>query len=280
MDQAISPVKETLKPNMMRFSNVIAYLKAEFDYRKSLDAAFSLDQWCAELGFKSRSFMYMVLSKKRSITPAFIDLFAKHMKFTEVEKNFFALLAYYENAETACEKKIYLDKILESMETNAVQIELKNHLEFLSDLDLPVIKLLLAFDDVKGSAKEVSSLLDYELAIVDTQFKKLEAMGLIRTTDGIHYKATDKAFVTKEDYARDVVKLFHQKTTEEAFHKVSTPDFGRFRTIYFTVSEEQQKILLDEMELFLTKMKNKFGSDTIQDKKLIKMNLQAYSVTE
>lgn len=54
----------------------------------------------------------------------------------------------------------------------------------------------------------------------------------------------------------------------------------RFRSIYFPMKEEQFADMSDEIESFLNKLKTKFGSREFTDKKMFKLNLNAFSVTE
>lgn len=54
----------------------------------------------------------------------------------------------------------------------------------------------------------------------------------------------------------------------------------RLRTILFSLPEDAFEELLDDVELFLAKTRNKFGSKNLHPQKMIKLNLQAYEVSE
>lgn len=282
--QDASQLKNKEFPNVKFYASAVNFLKAVYDYRKSFDSKYSLDLWCAELGFKSRSFMYMVISGKRRITTDLIDALSVNLNLNNDEKIYFSLLAKIDAAETSEDKKLFLDKIFENKVVNQSIIESKNYLDFLSDLDLPVIKLILSFKDFPGTAKYISHITGKDIQTVELKLAKLEELHLATKESKIEdtrWRATTPSFSAPKDSGQKAVNIFHQNTLTEASLKLEQNDlFKRFRSIYFSVNEDEKQALLEEIELFLNRLKNKFGNDYIHNKELIKFNLQAYSVTK
>jgi hypothetical protein len=67
---------------------------------------------------------------------------------------------------------------------------------------------------------------------------------------------------------------------ESAEHVLKAKNGSRCRSVLMPVSEVQQNDLKNDIEDFLKKMKAKYGSDKIKNKKLFKINLHAFPITE
>lgn len=270
------------KPELKTFYSARQFLNAEFKYRKNLNPKLSLESWCFELGYRSKSFLYMVISGKRTITSDLIEVLSKNLNLSPDETDYFTLLAHHENSETEYDKKIFLDKILEFRLLKENIIEDTSYIDFLSDVDLPAIKLLVSFCDFEGSLTRIAKTLNRTESETLEKLNLLENMGLVQKMSGEVniWKAAHKAFAAPKHISEKAVNTFHQKTCEEASMKIGQDngEFKRFRSITFTLGPEKKAEFLDEVDLFLNKMKHKFGSDELKDNDLVKMNLQAYSI--
>ena len=100
-----------------QYIHVLHFIRDLYDYKKNQSREFNLDLWSAELGFKSRSFMYMVFQGKRLVSPKLVEILTESMKFSTAEKEHLLLLSYYQSAKSNPQKTMYLNKILESLES-------------------------------------------------------------------------------------------------------------------------------------------------------------------
>lgn len=273
-------------PSIKRYSHVLNYLKDYYAFRKSLDPQFTQDLWSLELGFKSTSTMYLITSGRRPLTLKFIDTLSHSLKLTEVEKNHLILLASYNKTKSQSLKSVLFDKILENLDTDENIIEAKKYFEFVSSSTMPIILIALAFDDVKGSISELSAILKVSHHKMRKDLTDLENMGLIKkvlseTSNEVIWKTTSKNFLIPDDRSNNIMDLFHQKTLDEARHALRQTDiFKRFRSIMFPVHPDNHELLLSEIESFLTKMKNRFRDPKLTGKHIVKLNLNAYPVSQ
>lgn len=287
MNEQTQTVEVNLQPNVRSYSNIIQFIKDLFVYKKSLDSHFTLDMWSTELGFKSRSFLHMVYHGKKPITPEFVDILSKSIGLTSAEQEHLLLLSLYHRAKSSAQKSIYLGKILENLEINAINIEGRQQSQFLSSPLFLKIKLLLAFTDVKGTETELASLLNVSVKSVQKHLAELEVMGLVVSShseieSGKIWKTQTKSFSAPNGpNQNEAVNVFHQNTMEEAAAMIQQNELmKRFRSVFFALEEGQFPELLDDVESFLNKMKNKYACDDLGQKRLLKMNLQAYPVSE
>lgn len=273
-------------PSLKRYSNVLTYLKDYYTFRKSIDPQFTQDLWSLELGFKSTSSMYLISSGRRPLTLKFIDKLASSIKLTEVEKNHLILLSSYNKTKSPSLKAALFDKILENLDTNENIIDAKNYFQFVSSSTMPVMVIALAFDDVKGTVSELSTILKISSQKIKQDLVALEKMGLVaqsfsESSKEAFWKPTAKDFSVPDDRSNNIMELFHQRTLDEAGQALKQTDiFKRFRSVLFPINPEDHALLLSEIESFLAKMKNRFRQNTMSGKHIVKLNLNAYPVSQ
>lgn len=287
MEKLFSPVSSRNQmPRIKKYSNVIHFLRDLVAYKKALDPKFTLDVWSAELGFKSRSFLYMVCTGKRHLTPEVVNILARSLKLSADDKEHLLLLSYYQKAKSATQRSAFLNRILENLESNENVLELHQHSQFLSSSVLPLIKLILAFDDIQGTEDELAQLLNLNKNTLKEHLNTLEQMGLVKSisteaTQSKIWKSVDKAFVITGSHSSESSDLYHERTTQEAAQVLREKQLlRRFRSIFFALPEDHFPELLEEIESFVKKLKNKYGYNQLHNKRLMKLNLQTYPVSE
>jgi uncharacterized protein (TIGR02147 family) len=182
MNEYTQSVAVNSQPNVRAYSNIIQFIQDLFTYKKKLDPQFTLDMWSSELGFKSRSFLHMIYHGKKPLTPDFISTLSNSIGLSSSDQEHLLLLSLFHRAKSASQKSIYLGKILENLEIKAVNIEGRNQTQFLSSPLYLKIKLLLAFDDIKGTETELSQMLNVSIKHIQKHLIDLEAMGLVVST--------------------------------------------------------------------------------------------------
>lgn len=272
------------KPNARHHTDIVKFLNDYFEYRKKQDRSFSYEIWAAELGFKSRIFMYLICNGKRAITVQFINKFSDKIKMVAAEKNHLILLASFHKNKSPELKAIFLDKILESLDVKESTFNVHDYHSFISSPTMPLVKMVLSFDDIKGSIEELTEVLNMSKAAIKQDLVVLEKLGLVQklvSPKQTLWKATSKAFKVPNDLKINMMKDIYQRDLTEAQSINQQPDiFKKFRTILFAISPEEHDGAAQEIEKFVTKMKNKYGYNDIKGKHILKLNMQAYPVTQ
>lgn len=286
MENNLSQTSNNEAPKVKKYTDIYKFIQDVYNYRKALDEKFTLDLWSYELGFKSRSFIFMVYHKQRQITLKFIQSLSTSLKLSDQEQDYLFLLFDYSKTHKISQKRVYLNQILESLETNVKNIDLQYQSKFLSSQNLMLIKLLLAFDDIKGTEKELARLLGISAKEIKKNLAELKEMDLVvpvtaESQKDVIWKSKDKAFVVARDVINESVHLFHRNTLDEAKAVLDQKDTSqKFQSIFFALPKELFPELVQEMDTFLTKIKNKYGYNDFENKNLIKLNVQAYPVVK
>lgn len=276
--------KNLKAPVVQNYTQITQYLNDYFQYRKSLDRSFSFDIWGAELGFKSRSFMRMLSNGERNITLKVSKILSDKLGFTSQQEEYFLLLVQHGNAKTASQRKIYLDKMLEYTETELDTLEIKDYEKFLASPHLSQLYLLISFSDFVATESQLKKLLNIKLTDLKKSLKTLEKIGMIKSK----VQNSEKVWVTQTKSFKvpgkpqdKSILAFHQHSLKEASQVLKAHQaFRHFRSIYFSVDENATEELKQEVETFLAKIKRKYEGGSLNKKRLVKLNLQAYPVSQ
>lgn len=286
MDSNLEQNIHDQKPKPTEYLLITDYLKDYFEYRRSLDSAFYYEEWAAELGFKSRSFMRMLCQGTRKITQQFIKIFSEKYKFSELDTEYFTGMALYQRSESAIQKKFYLDKLFERYKPKGVESEIKDYIRFLSDEKLPLIQTILSFEDARINESVLSGLLNINKKEALDYLNRLEEMGLIKkalmeSTGETIWVSNSKSFKVADSKSDAALKIFHKNSLVEAQAVLDCDNRQRrFRSVYFALKEESFSEATEEIEVFINKLKAKFGTTDLVNKKVFKMNLNIFDVTE
>lgn len=269
-------------PSIKKYSSARKYLADIYKYRKHQNPSFTFESWSYELGYRSPAFMHLVYIGKRQLTINVISQLSDQLKLDDSEKNYFVYLAEHEKTQSDSLKKVFKDKILENLKFDESALDSHDYMDFILSPTMPLIKILLSYDEFNGTLKNISQALNIDKKQVQNDLQSLEKLGLIKKTSKsssteARWEAVAKAYSISDKDSKCIMPLFHHESLKESASVNTQNDiFKKFRTILFAINPNEQEHLLTEIELFLTKIKNLFGQNSLDGKQIIKLNLQAY----
>ncbi|MBC7467617.1 MAG: TIGR02147 family protein [Bdellovibrio sp.] len=260
-------------PSLFQYLSITKYLEDLYLFKKKQNPGFSFDSWASDLGFKSRSFIRMIITGERNITLQFIDVFSQSMNYSAEEKIFFSLLANYSQCENEDEKKYYQDRLFEIQGQQKELVEIIHYTEFLSSKLLPQLLVLLSFTDIDRTDIGLSLLLEIPLAQIQNDLQSLEKMQLITQENGI-WIPTKKSFKVQKNANCDALLNCRNNSLTEAIDAQSLPaEQRRYRSILLPLAQADYDNLLQDIESLISKAVAKYDSETLGQKKLYKMNI-------
>lgn len=269
------------KPILFDYISATSYLYDLMIFRKFENPGFTFESWAHELGFKSRSFMTMILNKERNITPQFIEVFSTSMNFSTPEKNFFSLLVQYNQTESETEKLHYLDRLLELQGKQKDLTEIKNYNDFLQSTFLPKLLVLLSFKDLDRSAKGLALFLNQDISFLESNLNQLQAMQLAAPDQNGQWISSKKSFKVPKNFGSEALEKYHNQSLTEAIAAQKKPaEQRRFRSLLLPLSETDYQNLLTDIESLISKTVAKYDSETLQQKSLYKLNMNLFPITE
>lgn len=267
-------------PQVWHFHKATEFLKAHYDFRKKLDPGFSYDAWSAELGYKSRSFVKMVVSGQRSLTAEFIQNFSESVKFSPEDSYYFTLIVSHEQAESDYERALFLDKIFEHRgQRKHLQI-LENQDEFLLDVHLPKIFLLLGFKDIQKTPQYLAEIMGGDVSSMQMRLEKLATLGLIVFQDG-QWEPIDESFRVPSKFGNHALQTYHNSSLTEAMAaQKMEKSLRRFRSLLLPLGATEFNDLMTDIEALIGKSIEKYNHKELQNRRLYKMNINIHPVTE
>lgn len=268
-----------MRPDLFEYFSPTQYLQDLYAFRKSDNGGFSYESWAAELGFKSRSFLKMIISRERSITPHFIEVFCEAMSFSKEERTYFSLIVSHGQSDSDDEKSYYLDRLFEIKGQKKDLNEIINYQEFLSSKILPHLLVLLSFKDLDRRVETLASFLNEDTQTLQKNLETLERMGLANCENSI-WISTKKSFKVPKDFGSSALEQYHNNSLNEAMLAQKKPFHERrFRSLLLPLSKEDYEQLVQDIESTMTKLVAKYDSDFLNEKRLYKLNLNFFPIT-
>lgn len=269
------------KPVVFNYLSAVTYLNDFVAFQKQQEPGFTYESWASELGFKSRSFLTMILNGERNITTQFIESFSQTVNFSKEEKDYFSLLAQHNQSPSETEQKIYLNQILEHKGRQKEQIEITNSAEFLTSPLLPKLLVLLSFQDLKRTPQGLAHFLKENPHSLSGLLQQLEKMGLAQIDINGYWIPTKNSFKVPKNFGSEALKKYHNHSLQEATVAQDQPaHLRRFRSVLLPLSEKDYQTLLEDIDALVSKTIARFDSDSLDQKRLYKLNLNLFPVTE
>lgn len=275
------------RPRAQDYLDAKQYLRDVYEWRKNSIAGFSFAAWADELGFKSRSFVRMILMGKRSITAAAIPLFIQGMEMDRAEADYFEKLVNFNQAPNVEAREHYARQLERHTRQNSTRSLVQDHYAFVSSQHGPRLLALLELKDCTRTAESLAQLLGLRVAEVRNLLDLLLRLGMAKrepnTNDEAtdHWSATTPGFEIKNSYGDTALQTFHRKSLEEASSAINLPVNTRhFQSMIVPVSEEEYQIILQETYKFYESLFARFNSENGDGRRLYQINLNLIPVSK
>lgn len=225
--------------------------------------------------------MTMILNEERNITKQFSETFCRTMNFTDIEKTYFLILVQYNQSNSESEKSHLLDRLLELRGQQKESIEIKNYNDFLESIFLPKLLVLLSFKDLDRTIHGLSRFLNELPEFVESSLYQLQSMQLASVDQLGQWVSSKKSFKVPKNFGSEALAKYHNQSLNEAISSQKMPsDQRRFRSLLLPLSETDYQNLLTDIESLISKTVAKYDSESLENKRLYKLNLNLYPITE
>ena len=274
------------KPVLWDHVDVISYLRAYYDYRKQQSADFSYAIWAAELQIKSRSFLRLLLTEKRSLTEEMAQNFTRALKLNQKEVRYFNHLVALARNHKIESQELHGRELLRLRQKFAlknhdlVEVQESDLFDFLSSYQIPRLQVLLSLVDIDKSVANFAKLLQMTEEKVSEHLQTLKRLGLAAQDEKGQWNAREAQLATPDALGNIALQSFHKKSLEEATAAIALPkESRRFQSLVLALTTEQFEELHKDMRIYLEQTLKNFDSDTGKNKKVYQINLNMIPVT-
>lgn len=262
-------------PNVCNYNDLYEYLRDYYFYRKNQDPIFNYEIWSAELGYRSNSYLKMIVAKSRKPTQDLFQKFSAKENFnTKEQKHFISLMMKIRSASDLEAAQIQ-DQICNSLNIQDEEAIAQESAEkFLANFNGPLLRLLQSYKDIEFSNDQLCQIMKVSPAELDELFEGLEQAEMQQQP------LRGKSFIVNTNRGQDALKQYHLQNLKEAEEKILTePETANFQTLYFSMNESRRPEMIEEVNEFLNRMKLKYGDNKVLLNKIFKLNLNVYPVT-
>lgn len=273
-------------PRIRCYTNILTYFSDYFKYIKSKDSKVTYESWAYNLGFQSSTIMYLISKGKRPLTEKSALKLAKAFALNEQEEKHLLLLSHYQRTKSVEIKSVLFDKILESLEIEETRLEAQIYKKFIISSTMPLVHMILSYDDSTGSEKEIMNILDISKSQLTSDLSDLQEMGLVQkiqleSENTTVWKSVSKFLKFPDKISVDILNLFYSKSLAEASEALSQKQiYKKFRSLILAIDPCEYNYLEDEIEQFANKLKSRFASNNLKNKHLVKFHFQSYQVSK
>lgn len=269
--------------NIFNFSSLTDFLQHYYFNQNKNQDHFTYENWSYHLGFKSRSFMYLVATNRRSLSPESAEILARYFNFNEKERQYFFLLAHVSKKENNTIENILKDKVLENFNFNEEKLTSDKAAILLSSPTLPLIKLLLACKDIEGTKNDIQKYIKIDDQALAADLEILLKNNFIvkshNLKNEIIYKTKESNFKITDDSSPAAIQKFHDNVLNETIEiNQKNTALKKLRSLMFILSDYEFFEIEQDIECFLNKIKNKCLTPNIKSKNIFRFNIHFYKI--
>jgi uncharacterized protein (TIGR02147 family) len=284
---ANSPHLSPAMPSICDFLDYREYLKCIYEWRKQSSSGFSYSLWADELGFKSRSFIRLIVTGKRAMTSNTVLQFLRSLKLKQTEADYFELLVKFNQSIDHHARKHYEKQILKFRSTrlsrSGMHSDVLDHYRFLSSYLGPRIQVLLSLDDIEKTSQHFASLLGTKVQAVEEILETLERIGMaekVPTERSFEWKSTTGTFEVRDHLGDVALQSFHRKSLEEAIMAMDTDtSLRKYQSIIVPLSSDEFSEVNQQLYSDLMAVLEKYKSDEGSGRRLYQINLNLIPTT-
>jgi len=273
-------------PNISEYTDYRTFIQDYFNEMKCRNPHFSYELFARKIGFKSRGFLYNVISGKRNLTKSNIIKFIQTMKLNKDEANYFEVLVALNNTKDSNERNYFYEKLLSIKSTgkNAwnPQIVRKEQYEFYSQLYHSAIRTLIDIysfkDDYDWLADNVYPKITPQQAKKSVQL--LERLGFIEKGEDEKYRVTNNSIATPKEVSSIAISNYHREAGKLALNSITEipKEKRNISSVTVGISETMYQKICEEIYSFRKKISLMVEQDQ-NENMVYQLNFQFYPLS-
>jgi uncharacterized protein (TIGR02147 family) len=187
--------------NVFEYQDYRSYLKDYYADQKSAKKYFSYRYFSKKAGINASAFLYYIIEGKRNLTKNSIEKISTTIGHSEVEKQYFENLVFFNQAKTIMEKTKYYSNIVDCRKHLDMKTIDKDRYDFYRIWYHSIIRELVTMLDFKGDYALLGSYLTPPIPpqLAQDSVALLERLGFIeRDRNGLFHQ-TDALIKTKPE---------------------------------------------------------------------------------
>jgi uncharacterized protein (TIGR02147 family) len=206
-----APLAKACMPNLFAYLDYRQYLKDYYEEKKAANPVFSYQAFANKAGFKTKSFLKMVITGKKNLSESSLQKVAAALKLDSKSIAYFEDLVAFNQAKSLRLRNQLLEKLLVHKVHGVGRIIQQAQYEFYSQWYHNTIRELLPHLDFKSDYEGLGKLLFPPISREDAKrsVELMTRLGLIRKGENGKYIQEDPIITTGDDVISLAVRHFH-----------------------------------------------------------------------
>ena len=256
-------------PNIFEFDDYRRFLRESFRYLKSRNDSFSQSAFIRKAGFEatSRGYFSRILDGKRNLSGRSILGFAKALKLSGNEIDYFENLVKYNQAQNNDDKEIYLSRMSKSVKRKASHAYrlLEGQYRYLSRWYMVAIREMVALDNFREDLLWISHQFRRKVSKGDIRkaLEDLLFLGLLARDEQGRLRQSEELVRFVDNKSNHTVANQTQKELmRQSLDLIDDNDYQRqsFSSVVFSCSEENMADLREDIRAFRKRILEKYGT--------------------
>ncbi|MDB5047591.1 MAG: hypothetical protein JWO30_662 [Fibrobacteres bacterium] len=268
-------------PDLFAYIDYRKFLKDYYEEQKAKDAKFSHRYFTMKVGFSSSGYFSDVLSGKKNLSGAFMMKFAKALKLSKEEEEYFLNLVSFNQAKTLEEKNRYYEKMMTSGKVKVDVLEPDKY-EYFSKWHYAAVREILHYTSVKDDYKSLAKSLDPPITAKDARkaVELLAGLGFIVKDAGGIWRPAAANVGTGGSFNGLNVANFHRNTLELAIRALDAfpPEQKGFSTLTLPLTGDKirkAKLAIKNLRMYLLAL----AENGTKADRVYQFNFQLFPVT-
>lgn len=269
-------------PNIFSYTDYRVYLKDYYDEQKAAIPAFSYRYFANKAGFKSKSFIKLVIDGKKNLTSESIDKINNVLKIKEKAFSYFCDLVAFNQATSIHLRQFYFHKLMQYNKRSDTRTVLRRQYEIYSHWYINALRELVVIIDFGEDYAKLGSILNPPISAKQARdaVELLLELGFIKKK-GSRYIQSD-AIITTGDQVRSLaVSSFHLQNLRLAADSIEKmqSDSRDISTLVLGLSDEGFTLVKKEISKFRKKLLDIAAVEKTVNR-VYHINFQAIPVSE
>lgn len=257
------------------------FMKNFYEREKLKNPKFSYQSWAEMAGFKSRSFLRLVMLGKRSLTSDSMHMTAKALKLNKHETTYFINLVNYNQSTNHKSREFFLGRLIKSNFSKKVT-EIKDTYRYLSNYLVPRVQVVLAMKGISKTKENLRGILNSSEQQIDQALDALQTMGLAQQDPVTQEWGTSaQTFNIPDDLGNLALQSFHKKSLEEAIGAINLPkEIRHYSSLILALNPDEYQNIIKEIDQFFDQLLLKYNDVDIHSRRLYQINNNLIPVSE
>lgn len=244
-------------PNIFDFTDYRLYLQDFYNEQKSTNKAFSFKYMANKAGFKSKSFIKLVIDGKKNLTTDSINKLNAVLKLNDKAFSYFCDLVAFNQSQSVQQRNFYFDKIMQYNKRNTARKVLIEQYEIYSKWYFNAIRELVTTIDFKEDYEMLGKMLKPLISekkareAVDLLIK----LGFIEKKEG-RYAQCNPIITTGDEVRSLAITNFHIENFALASKAIETVRSSHrdISCVIAGLSDDGFKLVKEEIQKFRKKI--------------------------